>query len=126
MDKPSALAIWGHDNKLSAEQLDRFKAIKTDIEKRAAPAVLGLAVTAKNIYANMFADKEDQKLRKKLEARLHRYGRELINLKGESFREMLAVLTPAQRQLVRSEVEKAQGPADLGELIEQIFGLKEK
>ena len=122
----SGPAAYAQDDKLSAEQVERLKAVKADFATRAATPALDLAATATRIYENMLSDQEDQKLRRRLESDLHKHGRTIINLKGESFRAMLAVLTTAQKQLVRKEMLLASGPADLGEIIEKTFGLKEK
>jgi len=120
----AATGIAAQDNKLSPAQIDQLKTVKASLEKKAAPAALGLAATAKKVYANMLADKEDQKLRKKLNKDLHRYAGELLNIKGQSFRETLAVLTPQQKKLVLAELQKPDAPGDLSEAVEKVFGLK--
>ena len=120
----TAIGISAQDNKLSPAQIDQLKAVKANLEKQAAPAALGLATTAKKIYVNMLADKEDQKLRKKLTKDLHRYAGELLNIKGQSFRDTLAVLTPIQKKLVLAEMQKPDAPGDLSEAVEKVFGLK--
>ena len=120
----AALGIAAQDNKLSAAQIDQLKAVKAGLEKKAAPAALGLAATAKKIYANMLADKEDQKLRKQLNKDLHRFAGQLLDIKGQSFRETLAVLTPGQKKLVLAEMQKPDAPGDLSEAVEKVFGLK--
>lgn len=120
----SVIAVAAQDNKLTPEQLEHLGIIKNETEKRAARVALSLAATARKIYANMLAEKEDPKLRKSLARDLHKYAGELLDIKGQSFRDALAVLTPAQRQLVREEMKKPDAPADLGEAIERVFGLK--
>ena len=111
---------------LSSDQLAAFKKIKTETERKAAPVAIELAGTARKIFANMLADKEDQKLRRKLNKQLHLSAGRLLDIKGQSFREMLAVLTPDQKQIVRAEMEKPGAPVDIGDLIDRIFSISEK
>lgn len=119
-------AVSAQDNRLSPVQLESLKTIKLRIEKQAAPAALGLALTAKKIYANMLADKEDQRLRKKLNKDLHRYAGQLLDLKGRSFRETLAILTPEQKKLVLAELQKPGAQGDLSEVVDRVFGITTK
>lgn len=111
---------------LSAAQLSAFKTVKAETEKKAAPVALELAETAKKIFANMLADREDQQLRRKLNKQLHSTAGRLLDLKGMSFREMLATLTPDQKQIVRTEMVKPGAPIDIGDLVDQIFAISGK
>ena len=54
----------------------------------------------------MLADAPDVKLRK-----------------GRSKREMVELLTPAQKALLKIEMARPDAPGDLGELIERVFNL---
>jgi hypothetical protein len=108
---------------LSRQQIDALKAVKANAEKRAEPDALKMAATIKAIYDNMLSPHEDQKLRRKLAAQLHRDAGRLLDLKGQSFRDSLAVLTPAQRETIREALKKPDAPSDIGELIEKTFGL---
>jgi hypothetical protein len=110
---------------LSAEQLIALKQVKTDSEKKALPFAMDLAVTAKAIYENMLAEKEDQQKRRKLNVKLHNAAGHLLDIKGESFRRSLAILTAEQKQLVRTEMNKPGAPVDLSEVIAKVFGIKE-
>ena len=109
------------ETSLSAAQTASIKAIQRASEKKAAPLALKLASTAKKIYENMLSDREDERLRAKLERELDGIGSKLIKLKGQSIREMVAVLTPEQKALVRMEMRKPGAPADLSELIIKLF-----
>ena len=50
----------------------------------------------------------------------------LLAVKGQSIRDTVAVLTPAQKQLVREEMRKPGAPGDLSELIERLFSAPEQ
>lgn len=111
---------------LSAAQLTAFKKIHTDAEAKAAPLVIELAKTVKEVYANMLANKEDQQLRVKLNKRLHLTAGRLLDIKGQSLREMLALLTPGQKALLQNEMKKPGAPLDIGELIDHVFNISVK
>lgn len=111
---------------LSPQQVESLKKLKTETEKTAAPYALKLAETAKQIYANMLSDKEDQKLRKRLAKDLHFYTAKLLDIRGDSYRAALAILTPDQRQLVRDEIKTPGAPMDIAEVIARVFKLSDK
>jgi hypothetical protein len=111
---------------LSEAQIQAIKSVRAASEKRAAPLALQLAATAKQIYENMLSEKEDAALRRRLGRELDEAALKLLNIKGQSIRETVAVLTPAQRQLVRDEMRRPGAPGDLSELIARLFNLPEK
>lgn len=108
---------------LSEAQLKKLDEIRTAAAKKAAPVALKFAATVKRIYDNMLAEKEDQALRKKLSEQMNEVGAQLFAVKGQSMRDMLAVLTPEQKQLVKTEMTKPDATGDLSEIIERIFSL---
>ena len=111
---------------LSEAQRQAMKSIKTESEKKAAPLAAQLAATAKQIYENMLSDKEDEALRQKLDKELNETAGKLLAIKGQSIREMVGVLAPAQKQFVREEMRKPGAPGDLSELIERLFNSPEQ
>ncbi|MDT7541937.1 MAG: hypothetical protein QOE33_1841 [Acidobacteriota bacterium] len=111
---------------LSDAQKQSIKRIQTDAEKKAAPAALRLAGIVSKVYANMLADKPDVKLRANLSAQMERATWALLSIKGQSVYDILRVLTPAQRQLVRTEMQKPGAPMDLSEIVAHLFKLDEK
>ena len=111
---------------LSDAQIGKIRAIRSEGEKRAAPLALRLAATAKQIYGNMLAGKEDEQLRQKLGAEVDKIVVELLSIKGQSMREMVGVLTPEQKQEIRSEIEKPEASGDLSEMIMRYFHVAEK
>jgi hypothetical protein len=108
---------------LSLQQIEGLKAAKVKTEKQAVPYALKMAVTVKKIYDNMLSAHEDQRLRRKLAARLHLYTGKLLDIRGQSYRDALGILTPAQRQTIREALKKPDAPQDIGELIAKTFGL---
>lgn len=111
---------------LTDAQKEAIKSIQVEGEKRALPFVLTLAQTVKQIYDNMLADKPDEALRQKLSQQLKDVTGELLTIKGQSIREAVGVLTPAQKQLVKAEIGKPGAPGDLMEIIVNTFKLSNK
>jgi hypothetical protein len=116
----------GEADRLTAAQVQAMRAVKSRSEKKAAPLALKLAETARLSYENMLSDKEDETLRQRLERELDRIVVELVNLKGQSIREMVAILTKDQKKLLRAEMKKPDAPADLSEIISRVFKIAEK
>jgi exonuclease VII large subunit len=116
----------GAAHPLSEAQRQALKSVKTEGEKRAAPLAVQLAATVKQIYENMLSEKEDEALRLRLSKEMDETMSKLLAVKGQSVREMVAVLTPAQKQIVREEMRKPGAPGDLSELIERLFSAPEQ
>lgn len=106
---------------LSPQQIESLKNIKTKVGREAAPLAKRLAVTIKQVYDNMLADKPNEKRRKKLSKQMTATTGKLLLVKGNSIREMIGVLTPEQKELLKSEMKKPNAPADLSELFERVF-----
>jgi Spy/CpxP family protein refolding chaperone len=111
---------------LTDAQKQAIKRIQTDAEKQAAPAALRLAGIVNKIYENMLADEPDEKLRADLSAQMEKATWTLLSIKGQSIHDIVRVLTPAQRQLVKVEMQKPGAPSDLSEVVTHIFKLDEK
>ena len=109
---------------LSPQQMEALKAVKMKTEKASGPYAAKLAVTVKKIYDNMLSEHEDQRLRKKLARDLHLYTGKLLDIRGQTYRDTLAVLTSEQRQTLREALKNPDAPQDIGELIEKTFSLK--
>lgn len=108
--------------KLTPEQETALAKVKSNSEKKAAPIAMQLATTTKKIFANMLSTKEDQRLRIKLSKDLHRYAGQLLDIKGQSYRDTVAVLTPIQKGVVLEELKKTGNSEDLVEIIGRAFG----
>ncbi len=111
---------------LTDAQKQAIKLIQADAEKRAAPAAARLALIVGRVYENMLADRPDEKLRARLSAQMERATWALLSIKGQSIHDILRVLTPAQRQLVRAEMHKPGAPSDLSEVVARLFKLDDK
>ena len=121
---PSGAAAAAHP--LTEAQVQAIKSIKAESEKKAAPLALQLAATAKQVYENMLSDKEDEALRLRLSKEMDETVVKLLAVKGQSIRDTVAVLSPAQKQLVREEMRKPGAPGDLSELIAKLFDTPEQ
>ncbi len=111
---------------LTEAQKQAIAAIRSATEKKAVLPGLRLVITANRIYENMLADKPDEQLRQRLSKELDETVVGLLHIKGQSFREAVNVLTPEQKQLIKSELKKPGAPGDLMELIVKTFKLPEK
>ena len=111
---------------LTAAQLLAIKSIRTESEKKAAPFALRLVSATKQIYENMLSEKEDVGRRQKLSSEMNKMVVKILAIKGQSIREMVRVLTPEQRQIIRGEMQKPGAPGDLSELIIRTFNIPEK
>jgi hypothetical protein len=120
--KAIAEAIAGPPS-LSDDQLSRIKAIRAEAEKKAAPLALRLASVARQTYGNMLSDKEDASLRERLRGEMEQVVGELLSIKGQAIRDVIGVLTPFQKQLVRSEMNKPSASGDLMEVMVRIFNI---
>ena len=120
--RPTAEAAPAHS--LSEAQKQAIERIRVESERRAAPRLARLAAVVSKIYENMLADKPDEALRAKLSAEMKEAAWALLAIKGQAIRETVNVLTPAQKQLVKSEMRKPGAPADLGEVIARTFNLQ--
>jgi hypothetical protein len=115
------LRAVAQEPRLTDSQVQALKTIRRNSEMKAVPHALRLAETAKKIYENMLSDKEDQRLRRRLERELDRIGASLIAIKGQSIRDMVGVLSADQKALLKTEMRKPGAPADLSELIVKLF-----
>jgi Spy/CpxP family protein refolding chaperone len=111
---------------LSEEQKKSLKAIKIASEKKAAPVALRFAGIIRQVYENMLADNPDKELRAKLDAEMKETAWELLMIKGQSMFDAMAVLTPEQKRILKSEMMRPGALADMGELIEKTFNLADK
>ncbi len=106
---------------LTAAQQQQFVAIKNAAEQKAAPAALRLAEVAHKIYDNMLADAPSETLRVSLAAEMRTVVGELLDIKGQSIHDAVAVLTPRQKAQLKAEMVKPGAPGDLSELIGKMF-----
>lgn len=108
---------------LSESQRRAIAAIRADAKARAAPLAARLASMAHQANVNMLADQPDEALGRRLGEQIRATLRELLDLRLRSIKETVKRLTPAQRALLRTEMDRPGAPADLMELIERMFKL---
>jgi Spy/CpxP family protein refolding chaperone len=111
---------------LSEAQMQAIKSILAESKKKAAPVALRLGLTAKQVYENILSDKPDEAVAERLSKEMKEVVGELVSIRGQSMREAVKVLTPEQKQLLKSEMAKPGAPADLMELIVHLFNIPEK
>lgn len=106
---------------LTDVQMKQMLAIKKDVDQKAGPAAARVAEVTRRIYDNMLADKPDEALRAKLSGEMREAVWALLEIKGQSIHDAVAVLTPVQRMQLRVEMAKPGAPGDLSELIGKMF-----
>jgi|ERR1043166_2246720 hypothetical protein len=106
---------------LSATQKEAIQRIRSASKRQAALPALRLARVVNKIYTNMLADHPNENLRIRLSNEMKEVTWQLLAIKGQAIRETVNVLTPDQKQLIRTEMRKPGAPADLGELIAKTF-----
>ena len=111
---------------LSEAQMQAIKSILAESKKKAAPVALRLGLTAKQVYENILSDKPDEAVAERLSKEMKEVVGELVSIRGQSMRDSVKVLTPEQKQLLKSELVKPGAPADLMELIIRLFNIPEK
>jgi Spy/CpxP family protein refolding chaperone len=124
--RPDSSDTPGAGHSLSEAQVRAIRLVRSESEKKAVPLAVKLASTAKQIYENLLGESEDEGVRRKLSKQMDEVVAQLLAIKGESIRDMVAVLTPDQKQFVRSEMAKSGAPGDLSELILKVFRVPEK
>lgn len=110
------------DAQLSDVQKTALRKIDKENELRLAAITVRVAVAAKQLYDNLLSDHPDRRLDQRLTRKLHAAAGELLTVRGQAFRQAIAILTLAQRQLVRQEMQRSDAPVDLLELIGKTFG----
>ena len=111
---------------LTPAQKQALRAIQSSNEQRAKPQALRMAQIARRIYANLLAERPDERLRSKLGKELDAAVLELLHIKGESIQESVRVLTPEQKRLLQEEMLKPDAPADLMEVMARTFAFEDK
>ncbi len=106
---------------LTDVQMKQMSAIKKGVEQKAGEAAARVADVTKRIYDNMLADRPDEALRAKLSGEMREAVWALLEIKGQSIHDAVAVLTPVQRMQLRVEMAKPGAPGDLSGLIGKMF-----
>lgn len=113
------------DPALSDSQQRKFAAIRSEAKAKAAPLALRLAALARQANANMLADQPDEAGSRQLGEEIRALLGELLDIRIRSIKDTARLLTPQQRVLLRAELAKPGAPADLMELMERTFKLRE-
>jgi hypothetical protein len=116
-------------NSLSETQKKALENAKQSMENetktKTVAITLKLAALAKSLDRNMLADQPDTEVDKKLLNDLVQTVTEMVagvlQTKIAADREVIKLLTPEQKKLLRDEVEKADSNPDLAELIGKLF-----
>jgi hypothetical protein len=116
-------------NRLSGTQKQALEKARQSMDNETKTKTLAitlkLAALAKSLDRNMLADQPDPEVDKKLLNDLVQTVTEMVagvlQTKIAADREVVKILTPEQKKLLREEVEKADSNPDLSELIGKLF-----
>lgn len=111
---------------LSETQKNAMRSIQAESERQSAPIAQKLRETLRTVYGNLLSDKPDPSLDRKLDGAIKETADQLLSIKSQSIRDMVALLTPDQKKLVRSELGKPGAPDDLIDLIVGLLGGADK
>ena len=110
---------------LSDAQKNAMRSIQAESERQSAPIAQKLSEALKAVYGNLLSDKPDASLGRKLDGEIKETAGQLLSIKSQSIRDTVALLTPEQKKLVRSELGKPGTPDDLTDLIVRLLGSTE-
>jgi Spy/CpxP family protein refolding chaperone len=113
-------------DRLTDTQQTAIAVVRSETQQKAAPVAATLAATVKESYENMLSDHSDPALQEKLCRQAAESVAQLITIANQGMQKGVAVLTPEQRQRVRSEMGKPGAPGDLFDLIAKVYGLPGK
>jgi hypothetical protein len=113
-------------DRLSQAQQLAFASVRSRTKQKAAPVAATLAATVKESFENMLSDQSDPAMQEKLCKQATESISQLITIANQGMQEGAALLTPEQRQRVRSEMGKPGAPGDLLELIAKVYGIPER
>jgi Spy/CpxP family protein refolding chaperone len=111
---------------LSEAQKNAMRSIQAESERQSVPVAQKLGETLRSVYANLLSDKPDAALDRKLDGEIKETAGQLLSIKSRSIRDIVALLTPEQKTLVRSEFGKTGVPDDPIDLIVHVLGSAEK
>jgi Spy/CpxP family protein refolding chaperone len=116
----------GPAHPLSEAQRAAIKAILADVKTKVGPPLMQLAQSVKEIHANMLAEKPDETVKQALTKKIADALGELIAIRIQSNQKIVNLLTPEQKEIVKSELAKREAPTDLFEIIGKVFDIAEK
>lgn len=106
---------------LTSAQVKQILKIKHDSETRAVPVVAQLGTIVQRIDENLLTDREDAALGRKLTREMNALAVQLLEMQRQAHRQMVRLLTPGQRKLVRTEVRKPDSSGKLSDVILSVF-----
>ena len=116
----------GSAHPLSEAQREAIKAILAEVKTKVGPPLLQLAQSVKEIHANMLAERPDETVNQALTKKIGDALAELIAIRIQSNQKIVNLLTPEQKEVVKSELAKRESPTDLFEIIGKVFDVAEK
>jgi Spy/CpxP family protein refolding chaperone len=116
----------GSAHPLTEAQKQAIKSILDEVKQKLAPLLLPLAQSVKDIHENMLSEKPDETVSRTLTKKIGDTLAELIAIKIQTNQKIVNLLTPEQKQIVKSELAKREAPTDLFEIIAKVFNIPEK
>lgn len=101
------------------------KTVEGETKTKTMTITLKLATIARDLDRNILADQPDPDLDRKLQSDLVQTVTEMVSgvlqAKIAADREVVKILTPEQKKILRAELDKAGANPDLAELIGKLF-----
>jgi Spy/CpxP family protein refolding chaperone len=111
---------------LSDEQRRAIRSILTKSKLAGVPLALMGAQGAKEFDENVLSEKPDAEADKRAGKKLSDGLAALAALRLQTIRDVVALLTPEQKQLLRAEMSKPGAPSALLEVLARVFNLPEE
>jgi Spy/CpxP family protein refolding chaperone len=111
---------------LTEQQKAAIVAIRDETQREAAPVAAALASTVKESFEKMLSEEPDPAAQNRLCKQAADSLAQLITIANRGMQKGVAVLTPEQKQKVRSEMGKPGAPGDLLELIARVYGIPQR
>jgi hypothetical protein len=105
---------------LTDAQKSAIRAVQSESEQKATQLAVQLATVVQKIYDNNLSDTPDEELRVTLDNQMKELVWQMLLVKGNSMWAAFRLLTPEQKQIIRTEVARPRPPGDLPDVMDLI------
>jgi len=106
---------------LNDAQKSAIRALQSESEQRATQAATQLAGVVQKIYENNLQDLPNEELRVTLDNQMRELVWQMVSIKGNAMWTAFRLLTPEQKQIVRTEIAKPRPTGDLPDVLDLII-----
>jgi Spy/CpxP family protein refolding chaperone len=105
---------------LNDAQKSAIRALQGESEQKTAQAARQLAGVVQKIYENNLLDTPNEELRATLDTQMRDLVWQMVSIKGNAMWTAFRLLTPEQKQFVRTEIAKPRPTGDLPDVLDLI------